>query len=69
LELDGKGNIILLAQRIMEDQEKARAACQTSIKNPEGEAEESGTDAPPSKGPGGSPRDEEPQGQQGSTKR
>jgi hypothetical protein len=29
LELGGKGNIILLAQRTMEDQEKARAASQT----------------------------------------
>ena len=67
LELDGKGNVIPLAQRTQEGQEKARAASQASIKNPEQEAE---APAPmPRQQQGRSPRDEDPQGQQGSTKR
>ncbi len=69
LELDGKGNVIPLAQRTMEDQEKARAASQASIKNPEQEAEDPAPMPRHQQGQGGSPRDNGPQGQQGATKR
>jgi len=69
LELDGKGNIVPLALRTTDDQEQARAASQGSIKNPEQEAEHPAPMPRQQQGQGGSPRDEDPQGQQGATKR
>ena len=69
LELDGKGDVIPQAQRTVDDQEKARAASQASIKNPEQEAEHPAPMPRQQQGQGGSPRDEGPQGQQGATKR
>src|ERR1700761_9317737 len=70
IELDGKGNVIPLEQRTKGDQEKARAAAaQGSIKNPGQELEHPAPMPRAQQGQGGAPADQDPEGQQGSTKR
>jgi hypothetical protein len=67
LEQDSKGNIIPLEQRTEEDQEKARAASQATIKDPEREAENPASMPASQQGQRGSPVDHDPGGQQGAT--
>jgi hypothetical protein len=67
LEQDSGGNIIPLEQRTEEDQEKARAASQATIKDPEREAENPAPMPASQQGQGGSPVDHDPEGQHGAT--
>lgn len=70
IELDGKGNVIPLAQRTKGDQEKARAAAaHGSIKDPEQDAEHPASMPRDQQGQGGAPKDNDPKGQQGATRR
>jgi hypothetical protein len=66
LETDGKGNVIPLAQRTKEDQEKAAAG---SLKNPEGEAKNPSAMPREQQSKGGSSHHGDPAGQQGGTHR
>jgi hypothetical protein len=66
LETDGQGNVIPLAQRTREDQEKAAAA---GVKNPEGEAENPSPMPREQQGKGGTSHHGDPAGNQGSTHR
>jgi hypothetical protein len=63
LETDGKGNVIPLAERTKDDQEKAKAA--SSVKNPNGEAQNPSPMQRDQQGQGGKGVDRDPQGQQG----
>ena len=62
LETDGHGNVIPLAQRTQEDQEKATAAGE---KNPEQEAEHPAAMPRDQQGQGGKSVHHDPEGQQG----
>ena len=65
LETDWNGNVIPLAQRTQEDQEKAAAAGE---KNPEQDAEHPAAMPPDQQGQGGKPAHRDREGQQGGTK-
>jgi hypothetical protein len=72
IELDGKGNVIPLAERTKGDQEKARAgqgSTKGSIKDPMQEAEHPAPMPPGQQGQGGAPKDTDSEGQQGAVKR
>jgi hypothetical protein len=62
LETDGEGNIIPFDRRTPEDQMKAAGR---SLKNPEHEAENPAPMQKDQQGQGGTPRQEDPAGQQG----
>ena len=61
LETDGRGNVIPFAQRTKEDREKAAR----SVKNPEHQAEIPSPMQRDQQGQGGTPRQDDPAGQQG----
>jgi hypothetical protein len=61
LETDGKGNVIPLAQRTRDDREAAAH----SVKDPEGEAKAPSSMPRAQQGQGGTPRQDDPAGQQG----
>jgi hypothetical protein len=62
LETDGEGNVIPLDHRTPEDQAKAASR---SLKNPEHEAENPAAMPREQQGQGGTPRQNDPAGQQG----
>jgi len=61
LETDGKGNVIPFDQPTRDDQ----AAASRSVKDPEKEAEAPASMPPEQQGQGGTPRPDDPAGQQG----
>jgi hypothetical protein len=67
LETDGKGNVIPLDQRTPEDQAKAvgQGLTDQSVKNPENEAEDPAPMPRDQQGQGGTPKKNDPAGQQG----
>jgi hypothetical protein len=61
LETDGKGNVIPFDQRTRDDREAAGH----SLKDPEGEAQAPSSMPRQQQGQGGTPRQDDPAGQQG----
>lgn len=64
LETDGQGNVIPFDKRTREDKEKAAAA---SLKDPEGDAKAPSSMPRDQQGQGGTPRQDDPAGNQGGT--